>query len=134
MAWLLKNGPQKLSWIKNSTAKALLDAGSVRRYFNWFREIGDGAPTNTAAPTISGTPTVGQVLTADPGTWDSASAYTTTYQWLADGVAISGATGKTRTLQAAQEGKKISVQVTATNLSGSGTATSAETAAVAPAP
>jgi hypothetical protein len=37
---------------------------------------------------------------------------TLTYEWLRDGVVISGATGKTYKLVAADKGKSISVQVT----------------------
>jgi hypothetical protein len=39
------------------------------------------APVNSAAPTISGTPQVGQTLTANPGTWNSDTTPTYTYQW-----------------------------------------------------
>lgn len=60
---------------------------------------------------ISGTPTVKSTLTASPGTWGP-SPVTLRYQWLRDGVAISGATGKTRTLVTADAGHEISVRVT----------------------
>lgn len=40
--------------------------------------------TNTAPPTIAGTPAVGQTLTINPGTWSSQpDAFT--YEWLRDG-------------------------------------------------
>jgi hypothetical protein len=94
------------------------------------------APTNTVPPTITGTPTVGQTLTAQEGTWtNSPTSYT--YQWMRckgggnKCANIANATQKTYTLVAADAGQTIKVQVTATNASGSGSATSAPTAAVA---
>jgi hypothetical protein len=39
------------------------------------------APVSTAPPTISGTPQVGQVLTAAEGTWSNSPA-SYAYQWL----------------------------------------------------
>lgn len=94
------------------------------------------APTNTAAPTISGTPQVGQTLTASPGTWSSDTTPTYTYVWQqcdASGnscAAISGATAATYTAKTADTGKTIRVVVTATNPTGASSATSAQTAAV----
>jgi hypothetical protein len=70
-----------------------------------------GTFTNSVLPSISGTATVGSVLTAAPGTW-SPTADSTTYQWLRGGAVITGATNITYTLVAADRGKKISVRVT----------------------
>jgi hypothetical protein len=39
------------------------------------------APTNTALPAITGTPTVGQMLTADTGTWTGTTPITFAYAW-----------------------------------------------------
>lgn len=64
----------------------------------------------TPSPTIDGTPKVGSTLTADPGTWGPGATFT--YQWLADGQAIDGATTATLQLSATQYGTRISVQVT----------------------
>src|SRR5689334_22369312 len=94
------------------------------------------APTNTAAPTISGTPQVGQTLTASTGTFTSDTTPTYAYQWQrcdAQGnncAAITGATSSTYVVQSADLGKTIRVSVTATNSSGSTSATSAQTAVV----
>lgn len=89
------------------------------------------APVNTVAPAITGTPTVGQTLTVSNGTWSGVPNPTFTRQWYANGVAIAGATGATRVLAAGEQGKVITVVVTATNSAGSKTATSNATAAVA---
>lgn len=72
---------------------------------------------------------VGAELLLDLGTWDGAPI-TYTAQWLRDGVAIAGATSTAGyTLVGADEGADISCTVTATNLFG---ATSTTTAAVGP--
>ncbi|RWR35010.1 SGNH/GDSL hydrolase family protein [Sinirhodobacter populi] len=80
------------------------------------------APTNLTAPSISGTPTVGQALTATEGTWTGGPIVT--LQWLRNGAAISGATGLTYLLIAADAGANISVRATASNAGGSATSTS----------
>jgi hypothetical protein len=94
------------------------------------------APVNTAPPTISGTPTVGQTLTASNGTWsNSPTAYA--YQWVrCNGggnscVNVSNGTQKTYTLVGADAGHTMRVRVTASNADGSATAESAQTAPVA---
>jgi hypothetical protein len=89
-----------------------------------------GAPENTTLPSISGSALVGQTLTANNGVWTN-SPTGFTYQWKRDGVAIAGATSQTYQVTASDYQKKLSVTVTATNASGSGAATSAETATVA---
>jgi hypothetical protein len=95
------------------------------------------APTNSAAPTISGTPQVGQTLTANPGTWNSSTTPSYAYQWQRCDTAgnncqsISGASSQTYTVQSADVNSTLRVVVTATNSSGSGSATSAQTAVVA---
>ncbi|MDQ3933992.1 MAG: hypothetical protein M3340_05105 [Actinomycetota bacterium] len=97
-------------------------------------------PANTSLPTISGTPQDGRVLTANPGTWSGTTPMTFDYQWRrcnaagASCVDISGATSQTYTAQTADIGSTVRVFVTATNVVGSGTATSAQVGAVTPAP
>ncbi len=97
-----------------------------------FIHFNDVAITNSTLPTISGTPQVGVRLTASPGAWTLApTSYS--YQWLANGGAISGAARSTYTPTDAQLGRTISVRVGATKkLYRSGSATSAGTARVAP--
>ena len=96
------------------------------------------APANTAVPTISGTPVVGDVLTMSEGSW-SGSPTSYAYTWT-EGTgggtasqtssAIAGATSATLTVTAAMVGKQIGGWVTATNSAGSATAYPAWTAAV----
>ena len=92
----------------------------------------------TGLPTISGTPQVGEQLTAgttDIADADGLSGATFAYQWLADDVDISGATDATYTLVAGDEGQTIKVRVTVTDdAENETTLTSAATEAVAAAP
>jgi hypothetical protein len=71
-----------------------------------------GTPVNTSPPTITGTPEVGKRLTAHPGTWD-VTGLSFSYQWQADGVDIHGATSAKYTVKRADEGKQLTVVVTA---------------------
>jgi len=93
------------------------------------------APRNTAAPTISGTPQVGSTLTAAEGSWGN-SPTSLAYAWErcdAHGsacAAIAGATNPGYTVTSADVGSTLRAAVTATNASGSTTATSDATAAV----
>ncbi len=84
------------------------------------------APVNTVAPAIAGTAQVGQTLTASTGTWndtaDAGPIATYAYQWQrADSAtgtnlaAIAGATAATYVPVAADAGKFLRVQVTATD-------------------
>lgn len=79
-------------------------------------------PANTVLPAVTGTTSVGSVLTVSNGTWTN-TPLSYTRQWLRDGAAISGATAATYTLVAGDEGKMIAATVTATNADGSGSAT-----------
>jgi hypothetical protein len=94
------------------------------------------APVNTAPPTITGTATVGQTLTATNGTWtNSPTSYD--YQWLrcnASGSSCVNAPNgaqKTYTLVGGDRGHMMRVKVTATNADGSASAQSDPTAVVA---
>ena len=66
--------------------------------------------TLTPTPTISGTPQVGQTLTANAGTWDAGTGIT--YRWKRGASIISGATTSTYTLVSADLNATISVDVT----------------------
>lgn len=63
-------------------------------------------------PTITGTPTVTEVLTANTGTW-SPAADTFAYQWYYGGAVIPGATSSTWLVTSTTVGYAITVKVTA---------------------
>lgn len=94
-------------------------------------------PRNTTPPTISGTPQVGQTLTANNGTWVGQQPLTFTYRWRrcdsngANCSDIGGATAKTYVLTSADQGTTLRVRVTARNEAGTASATSAPTGVVA---
>lgn len=88
------------------------------------------APTNTVAPAVTGTATVGQLLSTTDGTWTGDPVISFTYQWQRDGADIGGATANTYTLVIADYGKAIRCVVTGTNGVGSSSANSNATAAV----
>jgi hypothetical protein len=83
------------------------------------------APSNTTAPNIIGTPTVGSNLDCAPGNWTGTPAPTFAYQWQRNGtnIVING-TSQVYTLVPADLGAQISCAVTATNSAGNATANS----------
>ena len=93
------------------------------------------APTNTAAPSISGSLEVGSTLTASEGSWNG-SPTGFAFAWSrcdANGnscATIDGATSSTYKLTDAEEARTLRVSVTATNADGSTQFNSAQTAAV----
>jgi hypothetical protein len=96
------------------------------------------APTNTVAPTVTGTPQVDQALTAAPGTWTGTQPIAFAYQWQrcnASGAAcanIAGAAAQaaTYTVVTADAGATLRVVVTGTNGAGNASGTSSATAVV----
>ena len=69
---------------------------------------GTAALVNTAKPTFTGTPQVGQTLSGSPGTWTGEGTVTVTgYQWYRNGAAISGATSINYTLVSADAGTSV---------------------------
>ena len=92
----------------------------------------------TGAPTISGTAQVGETLTAetrDIEDDDGLDNAVFTYQWLANGADIAGATSDTYTLVETDVGKAIQVKVSfRDDKNNPETLTSAATAAVEPRP
>ena len=93
-------------------------------------------PVNRTAPSIAGTPQVGQTLTAQEGRWTGTEPMTFAYQWQrcnaqgANCANIAGATAKTYVVAATDLGDRLRVRVTATNRAGSAAAVSGPTAVV----
>ncbi|NNN03985.1 MAG: hypothetical protein HKL87_08330, partial [Acidimicrobiaceae bacterium] len=87
------------------------------------------APTITSA-TITGTPTVGQTLTAHSTGVTGVPTPTESYQWLSGGKAIPGANSSTYLVSSADYNQPITVTITETNSVGVASATSVPTAAV----
>ena len=88
----------------------------------------------TSAPTIRGSAQVGETLTADTSGIADADGLTNatfSFQWVAGGSDISGATGSTYTLTASDQGQTVQVRVSFTDDAGNEeTLTSVATAAV----
>lgn len=72
-----------------------------------------GGGIAAGAPTIAGTVEVGQTVTVDAGDWAPAQV-ALSYQWLADGQDIPGATSLSYAIPAASAGATLSVRVTGT--------------------
>ena len=101
-----------------------------------------GPPRNVREPSIGGTTTEGQTLTANGGDWVGASPITYAYQWVrcgpdggrADGSncpLVSGATTTKYVLTASDVGQRLRFRVTARNASGTVTVASNATAQIA---
>jgi hypothetical protein len=96
-----------------------------------------GPPKNTTGPSITGTPTQGQTLTAAVGSWAGAQQITYAYQWLRcdtngnNCLALGGHTQSTYVLGGGDVNFRMRVRVTATNGQGSAIATSGPTTTVA---
>ena len=109
---------------EGSRIKVWVRYGSLSRPSEPTSVVTRPGQTNSPAsgqPTISGTALVGETLTADTSGIsddDGLNNATFSYQWLADDADISGATGSTYTLVAADAGKAIKVRVTFTDDTG----------------
>ncbi len=96
-------------------------------------------PVNTEVPTVTGSPKVGERLTATPGTW-TGDPTEIEYQWGlcdssdddSDCTSIAGATGSTYTPESEDVGMYLGVRVAATNAVGTEYAYSDVIGAVAP--
>ena len=97
-------------------------------------------PQNQTLPSISGSQTAGQTLTADPGSWSGSPAPSYSYQWQQcdsggqNCQPILTATQSSYQLQAGDVGQKITVSVTGQNAAGQQTATSSPVGPINTAP
>lgn len=95
-----------------------------------------GPPVNRSQPWPRGSMLVGQVLTAEPGTWTGRSPISFSYRWLrcnsAGGECQSIVGGESRSYRVASDdiGRKLRFDVTARNSLGSTTVISTESAVV----
>jgi hypothetical protein len=99
-------------------------------------KIAPVGPRKKKAPTVSGTTQDGQMLSASTGTWRGTGPLSFAYQWEScHGRAcapIPGATKQSYRASTADLTKKLRVIVTASNVAGSGTATSKPSAVITP--
>ena len=144
--WILQGGEKNFRWLTNSVespeANGYWAAPGILSAYGQTGERGQEwnqsttillngqpnrvdlnvVPTPSVAPVLSGTAQVGETLTVTDGTWNNTPTYS--YTWLRNGVVITGATAATYVLAPADEGATIRARVTATNASGSFTASS----------
>jgi hypothetical protein len=91
-------------------------------------------PVNIDPPTITGTPRVGEALTAQNGTWENMPT-TFRYRWLrcnalGNSCVLLAADGRTYRVAQADVGRTLRVRVTAVNADGATNARSEQTAVV----
>ena len=95
-----------------------------------------GPPVNTAAPFPRGSMVVGQVVTADPGTWTGRLPISFAYRWLrcnsagGECASIEGGGSRSYRVSPGDVGRKLRFNVTARNALGSTTVISTESAVV----
>jgi hypothetical protein len=106
-------------------------AGSASHHSTKTAKVVPGSPLNTALPRVSGTPLVGQTLTAENGTWVGTPPIEYAYQWYACTMsgceAIVGQTEATHSVGLGELGDSFEVEVIATNAQGKAAATSEQT-------
>lgn len=134
----LRHSDRFLAWLEAQADRLSLTARLVFDLFlvslgMSYREVenleeGDyEAPENTVAPAITGTAQEGETLTASEGTWTGSPEPTLAFQWNRDDEPIAGATEDTYDLVADDVDAVITVTVTATNIVGTASETSAGT-------
>lgn len=96
---------------------AINGAGSTKAASANTLPVYAAAPVNTSPAVITGNGAIGATLTALTGTWSN-NPSSFAYQWQRDGVNIAGATAATYVAVEADATKTISCVVTATNVIG----------------
>ncbi len=96
----------------------------------------EGPPVNVVPPSPRGSWVVGQLVTADPGSWTGRRPISFSYRWLrcnaggGECASISGATSRNYRVRSGDVGRKLRFNVTARNALGSTTVVSTESAVV----
>lgn len=83
------------------------------------RQAAASPPNFTSSPVVSGTYSIGSVLTCAPGAWTGTVPVTPTYQWRRNGMALGGETASTYTVVSADMLATVTCVVTITNSAGS---------------
>lgn len=91
-------------------------------------------PASTVAPRITGTATVGRTVWCAVGTWAGWLPRSYSYEWLRDGSVIVGAVALGYTVSMPDAGHTLTCRVTATDIPGLASATSAGVRVRVPAP
>jgi hypothetical protein len=86
--------------------------------------VAPAAPVNLTAPAVAGSTPSGSTLTVTPGTYSGSPSPTLSYVWKSDGTTIPGETATTYVTEVEDVTHVITVAETATNASGSASATS----------
>lgn len=114
-------GAGELTSISCPTTTFCVAVGGFYAYF-----FGEGSPPeNVASPAVVGTPAVGEELLCEPGSWSGSPTPTLAYQWTRDEGDVYKATAETYVVQAADRGHTLACRVTASNIFGQSSATSA---------
>jgi len=109
--------------LKNGQTVSVTTGSNTGGINETLREAFPTTPASTVTPALTGTTAVGQALSCSQGSWSHEPTYLV-YQWLRNGTVITGQTGSTYTLQAADQGHSITCSVTAGNGAGAASANS----------
>jgi photosystem II stability/assembly factor-like uncharacterized protein len=108
-------------------------AGTTSATASQTAVVAGAPPSNGILPDISGSPREGKTLTVSSGEWDGTPPFSYSYQWQACDASganctdISGATGTSYDVTAGDVGHALQATVTASNSSGSDTASTPAT-------